>query len=209
MDTLVVLGTWTAWLYSVWAVSAGAPTYFESAAMITGIVLFGRWLEGLGQRDAMRAVSALSMAAAPEEAWALPETTADGPRDLATAVQVPLAEVVQGTVLIVRAGERTQVDGLVLEGTSDVDVARLTGEPMPVTVSPGDGVWAGAINLTATLVVTTERVGADTLTGRLASVAEDAVFAKSHTQRLADAVAAVFVPLARSRRSHAPDHRRE
>ena len=195
MDTLVVLGTWTAWLYSVWAVYAGAPTYFESAAMITGIVLFGRWLESLGQRDAMRAVSALSIAAAPEEAWVLPSEAAGGRHDLASAVRVPQADVVQGAVLVVRAGERVPVDGLVLEGTSDVDVARLTGEPMPATVSAGDEVWAGAINLTATLVVTAERVGADTLTGRLASVAEDAVFAKSHTQRLADAIAAVFVPL--------------
>jgi Cu+-exporting ATPase len=190
MDTLVVLGTWTAWLYSVWVVFAGSgPTYFESAAMITTIVLFGRWLESLGQRDAAKAIAALASGVQAEEAWLLPESG-----DLADATRVPLSEVAPGALVAVRPGERIVVDGIVENGESDIDRSRLTGEPLPVQVHADDEVWAGAVNLSGTLSIRASRVATDTLVGRLAGLVEDAVFAKSHAQRLADAVAAVFVP---------------
>jgi len=191
MDTLVVLGTWTAWFYSVWAaLTGGAPTYFESAAMITTIVLLGRWLESLGQRDAARAVVVLASTASAEEAWLLPESGT-----LAEASRVPVAEVEPGALIAVRPGERVPVDGVVTSGESELDRSRLTGEPLPAAAAQGDEVWAGTVNLTGVLVVRATRVASDTLTGRLAAVAEDAVFAKSHSQRLADAVAGVFVPV--------------
>ncbi len=191
MDTLVVLGTWTAWLYSLWATLwGGGPTYFESAAMITTIVLFGRWLESLGQRDAARAIAALASGTQAEQAWLLPESG-----DLVEAVHVPLESVEPGALLAVRPGERVPVDGVVEAGQSDLDRSRLTGEPLPVEVLPGSDVWAGTVNLTGVLTVRVTRVASETLTGRLASLVEDAVFAKSHAQRLADAVAAVFVPV--------------
>ena len=191
MDTLVVLGTWTAWLYSAWAAITGSgPTYFESAAMITTIVLLGRWLEALGRRTAAASLEAMSATAASENAWLLP---VDG--SLEAARQVPVGDVAPGALVAVRPGERVPVDGFVVAGESSIDVARLTGEPLPVAVGAGAELWAGAINLGGVLTVRVERAGAETLSGRLAAIVEDAAFAKSHAQRLADAVAAVFVPV--------------
>ncbi len=191
MDTLVVLGTWTAWFYSLWAtITSGAPTYFESAAMITTIVILGRWLEALGQRDATRALGALTATHAAEEAWVTDSLEAAG-----DARRVPAAQVAVGDLVVVRAGERSPVDGDIVRGTSELDVAQLTGEPVPRPVATGDELWAGAVNLVDTLVVSVRRVGGDTLAGRLSAIAEDAVFAKSSAQRLADKVAAVFVPV--------------
>lgn len=191
MDTLVVLGTWTAFAYSAWATAtASGPTYFESAAMITTIVLLGRWLESLGRRDAARSLAALAATEAAEEAWLLGDA-----EDLASAQRVPLTQIAPGALVAVRAGERVPVDGVVLRGDSELDRARLTGESLPARVAAGGEVWAGAINLAGTLVVRADRVGSETLSGRLSALAEDAVFAKSSAQRLADTVAGVFVPL--------------
>ena len=113
----------------------------------------------------------------------------------ASRERVPLAEVEPGATVLVRAGERVPVDGVVLAGESELDRSRLTGEPLPAAVGVGDEVWAGTVNLTGLLRVRVERRGAETLAGRLAALAEDAAFAKSHAQRVADAVAAVFVPV--------------
>ena len=191
MDTLVVLGTWTAWFYSLWATITGlGPTYFESAAMITAIVLLGRWLEALGTRDASASLAALAEGGT-DSAWLLPA----GSEAIADAEKVALAEVSAGDLVAVRPGERVPADGVVLDGSSEIDRSRLTGESLPVGTSAGDEVWAGTINLTGVLTVRVGRIGAETLAGRLATLAEDAAFAKSHTQRLADAVAAVFVPV--------------
>ena len=192
MDTLVVLGTWSAWLYSVWAaVTSSGPTYFESAAMITTIVMLGRWLEALGRRDAAASLEAMAASAAAETAWLLP----DGALSPEAAEQHPIAEVAEGDVIVVRPGERLPVDGTVLAGSSEVDTARLTGEPLPAEVGPGAQVWAGTINLAGVLTVRVDRAAEETLSGRLTAIVEDAAFAKSRMQRLADAAAAVFVPV--------------
>lgn len=188
MDTLVVLGTWTAWAYSAWATATSSgPTYFESAAMIATIVLIGRWLEAIGTRDATASLAKLAESAE-ENAW-LVRLDADEPE------RVALSEVAPGATVLVRAGERVPVDGVVLDGVSEVDRSRLTGEPLPAATGPGDEVWAGTVNLAGLLRIRVERCGAETLAGRLAALAEDAAFAKSHAQRVADAVAAVFVPV--------------
>jgi heavy metal translocating P-type ATPase len=190
MDTLVVLGTWTAWLYSAWATATSSgPTYFESAAMIATIVLLGRWLEALGTRDASASLAALAEGAA-ENAWLVRD--GDG---MADAEQVALSTVSIGDVVAVRPGERVPADGVVLGGASEIDRSRLTGEPLPAHAAAGDEVWAGTVNLSGVLTVEVTRIGAETLAGRLATLAEDAAFAKSHAQRLADAVAGVFVPV--------------
>jgi len=188
MDTLVVLGTWTAWCYSAWAsVTSSGPTYFESAAMIVTIVLVGRWLEAVGTRDATTSLARLAESAE-ECAWL-------APADDGEARRVPLSEIETGATVLVRAGERVPVDGVVLAGESELDRSRLTGEPLPATVRADDEVWAGTVNLTGLLTVRVERLGSMTLAGRLAALAEDAAFAKSHAQRVADAIAAVFVPV--------------
>ena len=192
MDTLVVLGTWSAWLYSMWAALTGSgPTYFESAAMITTIVLLGRWLEALGRRNAAASLEAMAASSAAETVWLLPAESTS----VADAVQHPVGDASAGDLIVVRPGERMPVDGTIVDGTSEIDASRLTGEPMPTSVSAGEQAWAGTINLGGVLTVRVERVGDESLSGRLAGIVEDAAFAKSRMQRLADAVAAVFVPV--------------
>lgn len=186
MDTLVVVGTWTSWLYSAYALRAGGPTYFDSAAMITMIVLLGRWLEALGTRDTRGTLTALSRLGG-GHTWYVDATDDSIEQRAADAVS-------PGDVVVVRPGERLPVDGIVLEGVSEVDRARLTGEPMPAPVAEGDEVFAGSVNLSGQLRVRVTRAGGDTLAGRLAALVEDAAFAKSHVQRVADAISAVFVP---------------
>ncbi|MHB9150753.1 MAG: heavy metal translocating P-type ATPase [Thermoleophilia bacterium] len=216
MDTLVVLGTWSAWWYSLVAALTGATgVYFESAAMITTIVLLGRLIEALGRRAATQALA--SLAAAPQtNVWLFPGAgvgaaseadsaptevvanpgDADLKHDLQPTLQyVPLEAVKSGDLIAVRAGERIAVDGTVVRGESAVDQSRLTGEALPARAGQGSIVWAGSINLTDMLVVRVERVGADTLAGRVAALVEDAAFAKSRAQRLADAAAGVFAPI--------------
>jgi Cu+-exporting ATPase len=189
MDTLVVLGTWTAWGYSVFASLTGSDaTYFESAAMITTIVLLGRWLESFGRGDATSALAALS--AGPTEVRLVP---AGG--DIADAVLVALSDALAGSTVAVRAGDAFPCDGTVVSGATSIDQARLTGEPLPVDRSEGDEVWAGTVNVGATVLVRVDRAGPDTLAGRIAALVEDAAFAKSRTERLADTVASVFVPV--------------
>ncbi|MDO8962912.1 MAG: heavy metal translocating P-type ATPase [Coriobacteriia bacterium] len=190
MDTLVVVGTWTAFAYSLVATLRGGDgTYFESAAMITTIVLLGRWIESFGRGNAADALAGLA-AGAPDEVWLVPEGGG-----LADAVRSPIGAVIPGSVLAVRAGERVPVDGLVLAGHTTLDQSRLTGEPLPVERGEGDELFAGTVNLAEAVLVRTVRTGGETLSGRIAVVVEDAAFAKSHAQRLADAVAGVFVPV--------------
>lgn len=223
MDTLVVLGTWTAWLYSVWATVRGSgPTYFESASGITTIVLFGRWVEALGTRDTGAALGALAAGggagddagawlvarggdAGAAGAWLVARGGEAGAASGAggdagglaegEAVRVEAASLAEGDVVAVRAGETVPVDGVVVRGASAVDRSRLTGEPMPVEHGVGDELWAGTTNLSDTLLVRATRTGSATLTARLAALAQDAAFAKSRVQRFADAVAGVFVPV--------------
>lgn len=190
MDTLVVLGTWTAWVYSLAAtLGGGHGTYFESASMIVTIVLLGRWIESFGRGDATAALAALG-GGGPDEVWLVPEGGT-----LGDAVRSDAALAVPGAVVAVRAGERVPADGVVLSGRSSVDQSRLTGEALPVERGEGDEVFAGTVNLSDAMLVRVSRSGADSLAGRIASLVEDAAFAKSHAQRLADAVAGVFVPV--------------
>lgn len=190
MDTLVVLGTWSAWLYSAYALLvSGGATYFESASMITSIVLLGRWLEAMGTRGSSAALSELAQAVV-NDVWLIPEGGS-----ATDAARAPLTDISLGSLLAVRAGERVPVDGTVLEGDTEIDRSRLTGEPLPTRAVAGDEVWAGTLNLTSLIVIRAERMGADTLTGRLGALMEDAVFAKSNTQRLVDSISRMFVPV--------------
>jgi len=193
MDTLVVIGTFSAWLYSAWAVwTASGPTYFESAAGVVTIVLAGRWIEALSTRDATASLAALA-SGAEESAWLAEDT--EHADDAPGATRVLVADLPPDAEVLIRPGERVPADGVVLAGEGEIDRSRLTGEPLPAAVGVGDEVWAGTVNLSAVLRVRVTRAGAETLAGRLASLAEDAAFAKSHTQRVTDAVAAVFTPV--------------
>jgi Cu+-exporting ATPase len=173
MDTLVSLGTLAAWSWSVVALVAleDAHTYFEVAAVITALILLGRFFETRARRrsgDALRELAQLAVQAT----------------DLAV-----------GDVFVVRPGERIATDGVVLEGESAIDRSMLTGEPVPEDVGPGDEVVGGTINDAGRLVVRATRVGADTTLAQIARLVEEAQAGKAPVQRLADRISAVFVPI--------------
>ena len=194
MDTLVAVGTTAAWAYSV-AVTlwpelvreAGIEpvSYFDSATIIIGLVLLGRWLEGRAKGQTTGAIRRLV---------ALQATTARRIRDGAEE-DVELAAVVPGDLLRVRPGEKVPVDGIVVEGMSAVDEAMLTGEPIPATKTAGDEVIGATVNTTGSFVMRATRVGRDTALARIVELVERAQGSKAPIQRLADRVSEVFVPL--------------
>jgi Cu+-exporting ATPase len=185
MNVLVSMGTWAAYGYSVWALWTGAPhLYFESAATITALVLVGRHLEARARgrvSDAIRTLMALAPPTATVrkgDAW----------------IEVPTSDIRPGDELLIRAGERVPTDGVVLDGTSSVDEAMLTGESWPVAKARGDAVIGGSINGMGALVCRATGVGEATVLARIVKLVEQAQSRKPPVQRLADAVAARFVP---------------
>ncbi|MFN8109203.1 MAG: heavy metal translocating P-type ATPase [Thermoleophilia bacterium] len=188
MDTLVALGTLTAYLASavVLVRGDGGQLWFDSSVVVIAFLALGRFLEATATARAGSSLRAL-LALGPDRATLV---TPDG--DLAT---VPAAVVRVGDLLLVRPGERMPVDGTVTDGASSVDAAMLTGEPVPVEVGPGAAVAGGTVNLTGALHVTATAVGADTAVARIARQVAEAQSGKGRAQRLADRVSAVFVPV--------------
>ena len=186
MDSLVALGTSASWAASTYALLRGGPLYFESAATIVTLVLLGRFLEARARGKAGAAIHAL-LDRAPVVAHRL---RADLHEE-----DVPLAQVRPGDRLRIRPGEQIPVDGSVLEGESDVDEALMTGESMPVPRRPGDALIAGTRNTLGTLLMRAEKVGDDTRLGAIVRLVLHAQATKAPVQRLADRVAAVFVPI--------------
>jgi Cu+-exporting ATPase len=186
MDTLVSLGTLAAWGWSTVVLLAGldADTYFEVAAAITTLILFGRYLEGRARSRAGAALRALLDLGAKEA-----RVLRDG-----REVGVPVEDLQPGDVFVVRPGEKIATDGVVIEGSSAVDRSLLTGESLPVDVGPGDEVAGATINTDGRLVVRATRVGTATALAQIARLVADAQAGKAPVQRLADRVSAVFVP---------------
>ncbi len=187
MDTLISLGTLAAWGWSTVVLVAGlaADTYFEVAAVVTTLILLGRWLEGRARRRASQAIRALVELGA-KDAVVLRN---------GAEIAVPAAELAVGDVFVVRPGEKVATDGVVVEGDSELDLSLLTGEPVPVGVGPGRGVAGATVNGTGRLVVRATAVGADTALARISRLVEAAQSGKAPVQRLADRVSAVFVPV--------------
>jgi P-type Cu+ transporter len=187
MDTLITVGVLTAWLWSVYAVIAGdADTYLETASVITTFVLAGRYAEVRAKRRAGAALTALLELGAKEVAV----LDASGGERL-----VGVDELQPGNRFVVRPGERVATDGVVEEGTSAIDMSMLTGESMPVEVSPGSELAGATVNAGGRLVVRATRVGADTALAQIARLVTEAQTGKAQVQRLADRVSAVFVPV--------------
>ncbi|PFH11403.1 Cu+-exporting ATPase [Collimonas sp. PA-H2] len=194
MDLLVALGTSAAWGLSLYlllteAHGAMAHLYFEASAAVITLVLLGKWLETRAKRQTADAIQALN-ALRPERAT-VRRTQGTNSVDHEIAV----AALQLKDVVVVRAGERIAVDGLVLEGQSQVDESLLTGESLPVEKQAGDRVTAGAINGSGLLLVTTTAIGAETTLARIIRMVEHAQAAKAPIQRLVDQVSAVFVPV--------------
>ena len=197
MFTLTVTGTGAAYFYSVAALlfapyfpaayrgEHGVPLYFEAVAFITTIVLLGQILEQRAHARTDAAIRAL-MQLAPATAHRL---GSDG-----TEQDVPIAAVQPGDRLRVRPGENLPVDGILLEGGAEIDEAMLTGEPLPVVKRIGDKLSAGTLNTTGSFVFRAERVGADTLLAQIIRLVAQAVESEAPIARLADRVAAWFVP---------------
>ncbi len=194
MDTLVALGTLAAWGYSVVVTLAPAlvmeagiepVTYFDSAAMIIGLILTGRWLEARARSQAGGAVAALV---------GLQARTArriDGDQES----DIPIESVQPGDLLRVRPGEKVPTDGLVTSGSSSVDESMLTGEPLPVVRSVGDLVIGASVNGAGSFVMRATHVGRDSVLGQIVRMVRDAQGSKAPIQRVADRVVEWFVPL--------------
>ncbi|KQZ07439.1 carbonate dehydratase [Agromyces sp. Root1464] len=209
MDTLVSLGTLTAFAWSLWALffghagmpgmthewtfgvrgTPGGDIYLEVAAGVITILLLGRVLEQRSKRRAGQSLRTL-LELAPREVSVLRGEGAEEREE-----RVRIESLRPGDEFVVRPGERVAADGVVLRGEAGVDESMLTGEPAPVDVAPGTSVTAATIVHGGSLVVAAERVGADTRLAQIARLVEDAQLGKSRAQRLADRISAVFVPI--------------
>jgi P-type Cu+ transporter len=187
MDTLISIGTLAAWLWSaiVLVGSFHADTYFEVPAVITVLVLLGRYFESRAKGHAGEAIRKLLDLGAKEA-----RLLRDGEELL-----VPTSELQPGDVFVVRPGEKVATDGIVVEGESAIDQSVLTGESVPVEVAVDSEVAGATVNTYGRLIVRATRVGSDTVLAQIASLVEAAQSGKAPIQRLADRVSAVFVPI--------------
>jgi Cu+-exporting ATPase len=193
MDTLVAVGTGTAYLYSLfptfnpqWFIAQGLrpDVYFEAAAVIIALLLLGRLLENRAKGQTSEAIRKL---------MGLQAKTARVIRN-GREVDIPIAEVVLGDIILVRPGEKIPVDGEIVEGSSTIDEAMVTGESLPVKKQPGDEVIGATINKTGSFQFRATRVGKDTFLAQIVKLVQQAQGSKAPIQRLADQVTGWFVP---------------
>lgn len=193
MDTLVAVGTGTAYIYSLfptffpqWFIAQGLnpDVYFEAAAVIITLILLGRLLENRAKGQTSEAIRKL---------MGLQARTARVIRD-GREVDIPIAEVVLGDLVLVRPGEKIPVDGEIVEGSSTIDEAMVTGESVPVKKQSGDEVIGATINKTGSFKFRATRVGKDTFLAQIVKLVQQAQGSKAPIQRLADQVTGWFVP---------------
>jgi P-type Cu+ transporter len=207
MDTLISVGVLSAWLWSVYALflgDAGMPDmrmsfdfipeqgsgtdeiYLETASIVTTFVLAGRYFEARAKRRAGAALTALLELGAKDVAVIDPS---------GAERRVPVEELAPGDRFVVRPGEKVATDGVVEEGSSAIDMSMLTGESVPVEVSPGSEVAGATVNAGGRLIVRATKVGSDTALAQIARLVTEAQSGKAPVQRLADRVSGVFVPI--------------
>ena len=193
MNTLVALGTTTAYGYSVLltlapdAVSGLASsheTYYDTTSTLITLILLGRWLEARAKRHTSDAIRAL-MALRPKTA----HVVRDGEEK-----EVPVDEIRVADQVLVRPGESVPVDGRILDGHTTLDESMLTGESLPVDKGPGDPVTGATVNQTGAITILAERIGKDTALSQIVRLVQEAQGSKAPVQRLADRIASVFVP---------------
>ncbi len=206
MDTLISIGVLAAFAWSVYALflggagheglhhgfsltiargSAGENIYLEVASGLTAAILTGRFFEARAKRRAGSALRALLQMGAKDVAVLRGDTE----------LRIPVEQLSVGDRFVVRPGEKIATDGVVEDGASAVDASMLTGESVPVEVSPGDPVVGATVNAGGRLIVRATRVGSDTQLAQMAKLVEDAQNGKAEIQRLADRISAVFVPI--------------
>src|SRR5438874_9520725 len=196
MFTLIAVGVGAAYFYSVVAVIAPGifPTsfrrdgevdlYFEAAAVITTLVLLGQLLEAKARSRTGQAIKALLGLAA---------KTAHRIRD-GQEEDIPVDEIQKADVLRVRPGEKVPIDGVIIEGKSNIDESMITGEPMPVSKGPGEKVVGATVNQTGSFVMRAERIGSETLLAQIVQMVAEAQRSQAPIQKLADTVSGYFVP---------------
>lgn len=184
MDTLVAIGTATAYLYSVYAMMTGKAVFFESAAFVITFILLGQYFEEKMKHSASGAV---------EKLIGLQAKEADVMRH-GELVQIPLSDVVVGDLIRVKPGQKIAVDGTITEGTSTIDESMVTGESLPVTKKAGDTVIGATINGTGTFMFKASKVGNDTLLAQIVDMVKKAQTSHAPIQKTVDRVADIFVP---------------
>jgi Cu+-exporting ATPase len=209
MDTLVSVGVGASFGWSVYALlfggagaagmkmsfaftfgqASGDTLYLEAAAGVTAAVLAGRYLEARARDRSGLALSALAALGAKTVA-----VLRDGPGQKSTEYRIPAGDLEAGDLFVVRPGEKIATDGIVTEGRSAVDASLVTGESMPAEVGPGDPATGGTVNMSGRLIIKATQVGADTLLAQITRLVSQAQATKAGAQRLADKIAAVFVP---------------
>jgi Cu+-exporting ATPase len=187
MDTLISIGTLAAWGWSsvVLLAELDEHSYFEVGAVITTLILLGRYFEARARRRSSEAIRALLELGAKEA-----RVLRDGEE-----VLVPVDRLAVGDRFVVRPGDKVATDGIVEEGDSALDQSMLTGESLPVDIGPGSEVAGATINTYGRLVVRATRIGADTALAQIARLVAEAQAGKAPIQRLVDRVSAVFVPI--------------
>ena len=194
MSTLVAIGTSAAYGYSTFVTfwpervhTAGmmAQVYFDSAAIIIGLILLGRFFEARARAQTGSAIKQL-LGLAPKTA----RVVRDGEE-----IEIPVAMLAVGDLIRVRPGEKVPVDGVVLEGRTAIDESMLTGESLPVEKSPGDEVIGATLNATGAFVFRATKVGRDTALGQIVRLVSEAQGSKAPIQRIADTISAYFIPV--------------
>ena len=196
MFTLIAVGVGAAYFYSVIAVVAHGifpssfrrhgevDLYFEAAAVITTLVLLGQLLEAKARSRTGQAIKALLSLAA---------KTAHRVRD-SQEEEVPADEIQKGDLFRVRPGEKVPIDGVIIEGRSNIDESMITGEPMPVSKGPGEKIVGATVNQTGSFLMRAERIGSETLLAQIVQMVAEAQRSQAPIQKLADTVSGYFVP---------------
>lgn len=193
MDSLVAIGTGSAFLYGIYATvqiylgnfAYAQSLYFESAAVVITLVMLGKYLEAVSKGKTSEAIRKL-LNLRPKTAIVLKN---------GAELEVPLEEVVVGDVVLVRPGSAIPVDGILLEGITTVDESMLTGESLPVEKQPGSEVTGGSINSEGLIKCQVSRVGEDTALAQIIRLVEDAQGKKAPIAKLADVISGYFVPI--------------
>ncbi len=194
MDTLVTIGTSVAFAYStvvtffpqtVQGIGIPPMPYFDTAAVIIGLILLGRYFEAKAKAGTSEAIKKL-MGLAPKTARVIRDNK---------ETDIPIDQVVIGDLVRVRPGEKIPVDGIITEGESSIDQSMVTGESIPVDKAKGDAVVGATINKTGTFTLKATKVGSDTVLARIVKLVQEAQGSKAPIQRIADMISSYFVPI--------------
>jgi heavy metal translocating P-type ATPase len=185
MDTLITVGTLSAWVYSTVSLFTGDPLFFETAGMIITLILLGKYFEARAKGEASNAIAKLAELGAKQA-----RVVRDGQETLVDPIDLMIGETA-----IVLPGEKIPADGVVTEGRSGVDESMLTGESASATKEQGSDVFAGTVNQHGRLEVEVQKIGPNTALSQIMQLVEDAQATKAPVQRLADSISAWFVPV--------------